>query len=68
MNKCQDMNTDFCSIRSAARRSGLPEGLLRRLIREGQVPCIWSGTRCVLNYTLAIQAVTAMMQKGGTEQ
>ncbi len=39
----------MCSINEASERTGLPDKLIRQLIRSGKVPYIMSGTKYLVN-------------------
>ncbi len=41
--------TPFQTIRSTVRTTGLPEHMLRSMQKSGELPCIMSGNRCLVN-------------------
>ena len=42
----------FLTIRQVAKTGLLGESTLRRLVKEGKIPCIKSGNRNLINYPL----------------
>lgn len=40
----------FVSIREAARLGPLSEYALRLMEKQGRLPCIYSGRKCLVNY------------------
>jgi len=40
----------FMSIRETSRTGLLPEALLRRMVKQGKVPGVYSGKRFLVNY------------------
>ncbi len=51
----------FLTIRQAARASGLPEHALRQLVKRGDVPGFYTGTRFLINF----DAFRAQVAGGG---
>ena len=45
----------FMSIPEIARTGLLREYTLRRLVKNNQIPCIYSGNRCLINYSLLLE-------------
>lgn len=47
------MNENFriklMSIREIAKTGIIPEYALRRMVKEGTIPCIYSGKKCLIN-------------------
>ena len=41
----------FLTIRQTAKTGILPEHLLRRLEKQGKLPCIYSGKKCLINFS-----------------
>ena len=48
------------TIRQVAREGVLSECALRRLERAGKLPCIYSGTRCLINYGKLLEQLNAI--------
>ena len=58
-------NTDYCSIHIAARRSGVAENAIRRLVREHKESLgFYTGNRFNLNYAKLLEMLDGM---GGRE-
>lgn len=45
----------FMSIREVARTGILSEYTLRLLLKQGKLPCIMSGNKCLINYAMLIE-------------
>ena len=43
------------SIRQVAREGVLPEYTLRLLEKQGKLPCIYSGRKCLVNYSRLLE-------------
>jgi hypothetical protein len=57
------MNYDvprFLTIRKTAETGILPEHCLRRMQKNGELPCIYSGTRCLVNYDKLVRQLNAV--------
>ena len=52
--------TPFQTIRDAGRTTGLSEHYLRNMQKSGELPCIMSGNRCLVNVP---QLMELMSQK-----
>lgn len=44
----------FMTIRQAAKVGPLTEYTLRLMARQGKLPCIYSGRKCLINYDMLI--------------
>ncbi len=53
-------DTPFQTIRDSARTTGLSEIFLRNMQKSGELPCIMSGNRCLVNVP---QLIELMNQK-----
>ena len=42
----------FYSIREVARMGFMSEHCIRQMVKRGDVPCIYSGTKCLINLDL----------------
>lgn len=45
----------FCSIRETARMGILTEYALRIMERQGKLPCVYSGRKCLVNVDRLIE-------------
>lgn len=45
----------FCSIRETARMGILTEYALRIMERQGKLPCVYSGRKCLINIDRLIE-------------
>lgn len=45
----------FCSIRETARMGILTEYALRMMERQGKLPCVYSGNKCLVNVNKLIE-------------
>ena len=50
----------FMTIREVAKTGILSEYCLRQMIKEDRLPCIYSGNRCLINYTALLEALKNM--------
>ena len=48
----------FMTIRQTAAAGPLSEHHLRRLEKQGKLPCIYSGRKCLVNYDLLIDQLS----------
>lgn len=55
---------EFLSIRAAARRGPLSEYTLRLLARQGKLPCIYVGKKCLINYEKLIEQLNMLGEEG----
>lgn len=53
------MEPKFCTLHQAAQNPQIPfsEYALRRLAKAGKLPCVYSGTRCLVNLPRLIEQV-----------
>lgn len=49
--------TPFCTIPEAARRSGLSEFFVRKLCRNGEIPCVKVGVKYLIPFDAMVEAV-----------
>ena len=50
-----ETNNRFLSIRETAKLGPLPEYLLRKMEKQGQLPGVRSGTKFLVNYRLFLE-------------
>ena len=48
------------SIRQVAREGRLPEYTLRLMAKQGKLPCIYSGRKCLINYPLLLEQLNTI--------
>lgn len=48
----------FKTIRETARTGILPETCLRRMVKMGEIPGIYSGSRFLVNYTALVEKLS----------
>ncbi len=53
------MEQKFCTLHQAAQSPQIPfsEYALRRLAKAGKLPCVYSGSRCLVNLPRLIEQV-----------
>lgn len=56
----------FMTIRQVAATKLLPEYLLRKMEKQGRLPCIYSGKKCLINFTRLVEQLNQASQEGGT--
>ena len=61
------MTSRFLTIRQAAKEGPLSEYCLRLMLKRGELPGVYSGTRFLVNYALFLERLGAEA-KGGVEQ
>lgn len=54
----------FLTIRQTAKTGILPEHLLRRLEKQGKLPCIYSGKKCLINFSKLVEQLNNPTGKG----
>lgn len=59
MVECKTM---FQSIRETKRTTGLPECYLRKLVKEGKAPGVYSGKKFLVN----VPALLAQLERGSS--
>lgn len=52
-------STPYCTVREAAKRSGLSTYYWRQLVREGRVPYVMAGAKYMVHFPAAMQALEA---------
>lgn len=50
----------FLTIRETARRGPLTEYTLRLLEKQGKLPCIYAGKKCLINYDRFIEQLNSL--------
>lgn len=56
----------FMTIRQVAATNLLPEHLLRKMEKQGRLPCIYSGKKCLINFDRLVEQLNQASQEGGT--
>lgn len=56
------------TIRETARTQIAPEYLLRRWEKEGKLPCVYSGKRCLINYPMLVEFVNHASMEGAVKE
>lgn len=56
----------FMTIRQVAATGILPEHFLRKLEKQGRLPCVYSGKKCLVNFTRLVEQLNQDSQEGGT--
>ena len=56
----------FLTIRETARTKILPEHLLRSWEKQGKLPCIYSGKKCLINFDKLVEQLNSPTPEGGT--
>lgn len=54
----------FVTIRQAAKTGILPEHLLRRMEKQGKLPCVYSGRKCLINLDRLVEQLNSAAGKG----
>ena len=49
----------FYTIREIAETGLMSEYALRRMVRNGDIPCIYSGNRCLINYNMLLELINS---------
>lgn len=50
----------FMTIRETARTKILPENLLRQMEKQGKLPCIYAGKKCLVNFDLLVDQLNSL--------
>ncbi len=53
----------FVTIRAFVRPSGLSEGMIRNLVRQGQIPFLRSGNRVLIDVQGALDAIRTIARR-----
>ena len=53
----------FMTIREAARTGIIAEHHLRLMQKQGKLPCIMAGKKCLINYQLLVEQLTEESKK-----
>ena len=56
----------FKTIRQTAATGILPEHLLRKLEKQGLLPCVYSGKKCLINFDRLVEQLNQFPPEGGT--
>lgn len=54
----------FMSIREAAKTGVLSEYTLRLMERQGKLPCIYSGRKCLVNFDKLLEQLNGISEGG----
>ena len=60
------MDKTFLTIRETARTGILSEYSLRLMQKQGKIPCIMCGNKCMVNYPLLVEQLNAESRKAVT--
>ena len=60
------MDKTFLTIRETARTGILSEYALRLMQKQGKIPCIMCGNKCMVNYPLLVEQLNAESRKAVT--
>lgn len=55
-----DIYPRFMTIREVAAQGILPETCLRRMEKRGELPCVYSGNRCLVNFDALIEQLRGL--------
>jgi hypothetical protein len=55
------------TIRQTAKTGILPEHCLRAMAKKGELPCVYSGTRCLVNYDRLCEMLNQLGSQNGGE-
>ena len=58
----------FLTIRQTAKTGILPEHLLRRLEKQGKLPCIYGGKKCLINFSKLVEQLNNPAGKGSDSE
>lgn len=47
--------SNYMSIRKIAKQDGIPERILRNMLKEGELPGFYSGNRFVVNHDMLVE-------------
>ena len=61
------MGKTFMTIRETARTGILSEYTLRLMQKQGKIPCIMCGNKCMVNYPLLLEQLNADSKKAVTD-
>lgn len=56
----------FMSIREVARTGLLSEYTLRLMEKQKQLPCVYTGRKCLINFDKLVEQLNQASQEGGT--
>lgn len=56
----------FMSIREVARTGLLSEYTLRLMEKQKQLPCVYTGRKCLINFDRLVEQLNQASQEGGT--
>lgn len=56
---------NFMTIRQVAATKILPEHFLRKLEKQGRLPCIYSGKKCLINFDKLVEQLNSSTPEGG---
>lgn len=60
------MDKTFLTIRETAKKGILSEYSLRLMQKQGKIPCIMCGKKCMVNYPLLLQQLNEDSKKAVT--
>ena len=50
----------FMTIKEVSRTGIIREYTLRQMVKQGKVPCIYSGKRCLINFPRFLEMLNSM--------
>lgn len=56
----------FMSIREVAKTGLLSEYTLRLMEKQKQLPCVYTGRKCLINFDRLVEQLNQASQEGGT--
>ena len=56
---------NFMTIRQVAATKILPEHLLRSWEKQGKLPCIYAGKKCLINFDKLVEQLNSSTPEGG---
>lgn len=56
----------FMSIREVAKTGLLSEYTLRLMEKQKQLPCVYTGKKCLINFDRLVEQLNSATPKGGT--
>lgn len=55
----------FLTIRETAKTKILPEHLLKSWEKQGKLPCIYAGKKCLINFDKLVEQLNSPNPEGG---
>lgn len=67
VNEVSATVTVFCSIRDTSRKLGLSEYFLRKMLKKGKLPGVYSGRKFLVNIPSLLELLSSM-EEGKTDE